>query len=352
MATEGSVYLRKVGRYCAQYTDATGKARYLYRKTKNEAKLALREALKDRDDGITPPSKITVAAMLDSWLEDIRDTVSYRTWINQELIVRRHLKPNIGATKLARLDARAIRGLYRDKLAEGLCSGTVKRIHTTLNQAMQEAVRCKYIRSNPLDDVRPPKEHRSEPDVLTPEQVLHLLEIVRGDRFEGVYVLGALCGLRIGEVLALRWSDFDLDRGTLTVRHTLWRGQTTLPKTPSSRRSISLPERALEALVRHSNGSDGCVFATRTGKPVAAHHFHKCSWRPMLAKAGMPRTLTFHKLRHGAASHLLNEHVPLPIVSRYLGHANPGITAREYAHVLDGTSHVAASAMDSLLSDE
>ncbi len=198
MPTEGSVYQRKDGRWVAQFTDATGKARYIYRKTKNEAKQALQEALKDRDDGIAPPSKMMVAAMLDEWLEDIRDTVSYRTWINQEWIVRRHLKPHIGATKLARLDAKTVRSLYRDKLAEGLCGGTVKRIHTTLNQAMREAVRLKYIRSNPLDDVRPPKEHRTESDVLTPEQVLHLLELVHGDRFECIYTLMALCGLRIG----------------------------------------------------------------------------------------------------------------------------------------------------------
>ena len=64
----------------------------------------------------------------------------------------------------------------------------------------------------------------------------------------------------------------------------------------------------------------------------------------------MPDTLTFHQLRHGAASFLLNEGVPVPVVSRYLGHANPSITMKVYAHVLDGTSHVAAAAMDNILS--
>ena len=111
MATEGSVYQRKDSRWVAQFTDATGKARYLYRKTKAEAKQALREALKDRDDGIVPASKLTVGGMLDEWLEDVRDTVSHRTWINQELIVRRHLKPTIGTTKLASLDAKSVRSL-------------------------------------------------------------------------------------------------------------------------------------------------------------------------------------------------------------------------------------------------
>ena len=67
MATEGSVYQRKDGRWCAQYRDAKVKTRYIYRKTKAEAKQALREALTDREEGILPPSKITVGIYLDGW---------------------------------------------------------------------------------------------------------------------------------------------------------------------------------------------------------------------------------------------------------------------------------------------
>ena len=100
MATEDSVYQRKDSRWVAQYTDTRGKARYLYRKTKNDAKAALRAALKDRDDNFIPASKMTVGAMLDEWLEEMRGTVTYRTWINQELIVRRHLKPTAYAAAL------------------------------------------------------------------------------------------------------------------------------------------------------------------------------------------------------------------------------------------------------------
>ena len=259
MVTEGSVYQRRDGRWCAQYTDARGKARYLCRKSKSEAKQALREALADRDDGIIPPSKMTVAAMLDEWLEGIRDTVSYRTWLNQELIVRRHLKPHIGATKLARLDAKIVRSLYREKLAEGLCGGTVKRIHTTLNQAMREAVRCKYIRQNPLDDVKPPKERAPEKVVLTPGDVRKLLAACRGSRYEGMITLGAVCALRIGETLALRYEDISFADGTLTVRRTLWRGKVHPPKTDSSRRTIKLPAIALDALRRHRDNYGGMV---------------------------------------------------------------------------------------------
>lgn len=84
---EGSVFQRKDGRWCVKYDDAKGKIRHLYRKTKAEAKQALRQALKDRDKGIVPANKMTVGVVLAQWLEDIEDTVSRRTWVNRESIV-------------------------------------------------------------------------------------------------------------------------------------------------------------------------------------------------------------------------------------------------------------------------
>jgi hypothetical protein len=174
---EGSVYQRTDSRWCAKYKDATGKWRYLYRTNKSEAKKALRQALKDRDEGIIPPSKITVGALLGECLEDMREGVSHRTWLHREGFVRLHIKPHIGTTKLAQLNPDDVRKLYKRKLAEGMASSSVKRIHIILNQAMRYAVRCKYISINPLDDVKPPTVRTRAMDVLTPEQVNRLLDM-------------------------------------------------------------------------------------------------------------------------------------------------------------------------------
>lgn len=115
MASEGSVFRRKDGRWVAQYKDATGKTKALYRKTKGEARAALRQALKDRDEGIVPASKMTVTELFDELLDEMRDTVSLRTWLNRESLVRCHIKPAIGSKKLAQLDHKAIRTFYRSK---------------------------------------------------------------------------------------------------------------------------------------------------------------------------------------------------------------------------------------------
>ncbi len=346
--SEGSVFQRKDGKWCGKYKDASGKWKYLYRKTKGEAKQSLREALRDRDAGITTTEQ-TVNDALESWLGDIRREVSHRTWVNRESLYRCHIKPHaIGTKKIKSITPDDIRNFYKDK-AENLADSTVKRLHTMLNTALTQAVRRKQIRTNPITEVKAPKIGRKGMDVLTAAQVKRLFEACRGDRLEGVYVLGGCCGLRIGEVLGLRWEDVDLDKGTIHVKRTLWRGESYQPKTPHSRRVIKLPAIALDSLRRHA-GDEGWMFPNKKGTgPVDASNFWGWGWKPMLRKAGLPESLTYHKLRHGAASLMLNQNVPIPVVSKYLGHATPHTLMRIYAHVIPGTEEVAAAGMNDAL---
>ncbi len=150
--------------------------------------------------------------------ENMRETVSRRTYINRESLVRVHLRSGLGRVRVNQLrdtDVRKLRKLLRGKLDSGLSPGTVKRLHVILKATLPTHV---------IASVKPPRVEQREMHVLSKAQVTQLLDTVRGYRFEAVYVLGALCGLRIGEVLALRWEDLS-DRGTLQVQRTLWRGQ-------------------------------------------------------------------------------------------------------------------------------
>jgi integrase len=348
--SEGSIYQRKDGNWCGKWKDATGKWRYLYRKTKAEAKAALRAALQDRDDGIVPASKMTVDALLDEWLDELAGTVSYRTWLNRESLVRSHIKPTIGAKKLTKLNHKDLEGIYRAKIAEGLAPSTVKRIHILLNQVLKVAVRRKYISTNPVEEATPPRERRVERKIFSPEQVKRLLDAARGTRFECAYVLGAACGLRIGETLGLRFEDISFEEGKIKVSRTLWRGNTYPPKTHSSLRTLKLPNRALDALTRAKMDTEDheWLFATRSGKPVCAVDFHHV-WKKQLRLLKLPEHITYQQLRHGAASTLLNQGVPLPVVSRYIGHADPSITARVYSHIIYGMEDSAAEGINRAL---
>jgi integrase len=254
---EGSVFCRKDGLFCAKYKNASGKWKYIYRKTKAEAKKALRDALQDRDDGIIPANKTTVGMLLDQWVEDMRQDVSERTYLNREGLIRNHIRPALGSKRLGLLTSDDIKKFYRDKRASGLAPSMVKMMHNVLNQAFKGAVKSKAIRSSPASEIKPPKYRDQELEVLRPEEVKRLLDTVRGDRFESAIVLGAVGALRVGEILSLRYKYVSLEDGTLKVRRTLWRGKTYRPKAERSRRTLTLPQRAQDTLRRlaETNGS-------------------------------------------------------------------------------------------------
>ncbi len=335
--SEGSVFKRKSdGKWCAKYQGADGSWKYLYRKTKTEARQALRAALSERDAGKAPTKdKGTVEEAVERYFENL--DVSERTLQDRKYLVKGHLLPALAKRKVSSITPDTIRTLYKES---PLAPSSLKLIHTILRNALPK--RC-------MEDVKPPRSRSKEMEILSKEELLRLLDTVRGDPYEGVFVLMALCALRIGEALALRWEDIDFEKGTVRVRRTLWQGRVSEPKTPSSRRTIKLPRRALEVLRDEGGAKNGYIFATSTGNPINYSGFYTRRWKPALRRAGIPMSLTPHKLRHGCASLLLNEGVPIPVVSKYLGHANPSVTMRVYAHAIDGTSHLAASAMDDAL---
>jgi integrase len=156
--------------------------------------------------------------------------------------------------------------------------------------------------------------------------------------------------LRVNETLALQWEFINLDKGTITIRHTLWRGENWNPKTQSSMGVLKIPAVALEALQRARLDCEGTswLFPTRSGRPVCSEDFHK-RWKKMVREAGLPESITYHALRHGAASYLLNQRVPLPVVSKYLRHSNPSITARLYSHIVYGSEGLASDGIDAAL---
>ncbi len=356
MSSEGTVFQRADGRWCAKWKDADGKWRYLYRKTKAEAKQALREALRDRDDNIVPADRLTLSDALDAWLDSMKDSVSRRTYVNRESLVRTHIKPHrIGSKKLVKLTATDLRGFYREKLLT-LSPATVGRLHDVIKKACNTQVKAKRLRSNPASEVKPPKNPQRELDVLRPEQVTRLMDTVRGSRYECIIVLGACCALRIGEALSLRYEDLDLRAGTLSIRRTLWKGNVYPPKTPQSRRTLALPQIALEALRRHSerhgNPTTGYLFQTTNGTPLAAENFWRWGWKRALRDAGLDEGLHYHDLRHGAISLLLQQGIPVPVVSQFAGHVSPDVTMRVYAHVLSGTSGMVAAGMDAILKNQ
>jgi integrase len=119
-----------------------------------------------------------------------------------------------------------------------------------------------------MEGVKPLRVESKEKVIPTKKQLLHLLDTIEGDKYQCVFLLMGLCACRVGEALAAKFEDIDFDKGTIRIRRTLWNGTVSQPKTPSSRRTLTLPVRVLESLRKLRNRSDGPAavypLATRT----------------------------------------------------------------------------------------
>lgn len=362
---EGSIYRRKDGRWVASVSVEGGRRKYLYGKTRHEVARKLTVALKARLDGLPiVGERQTVEQFLDSWLESVRPSLRPRTWTRYEELLRLHAVPEIGHLPLARLTPQHVQRLYAGRLERGLSPTTVRHLHTTLHTALGQAAKWGVVARNVIGLVAPPRSTHREMSVLSPEQARALLAAASGDGLEALFVLALSNGMRQGELLGLRWKDVGLEMGRLQVTTSLqWTRDGPLfgePKTPRSRRQITLTQAAADALRRHrveqaqerlrldaAWEDNDLVFADEIGRPVSPwiliRHF-----QALLAKADLPK-IRFHDLRHTAATLLLGQGVHPKIVSEMLGHSNIGTTLDLYSHVTPVMQRQAADVMDAVL---
>jgi integrase len=206
--------------------------------------------------------------------------------------------------------------------------------------------------------VSAPRGTHHEVRVFTPEEARRLLDAARGDRLEALYSVALALGLRQGEALGLKWSDIDLDTGTLRVRRASQRiphqgTQLVDTKTQRSRRTLVVPpiviaalraHRAWQAMERLAAGErwvdHDLVFPSARGTladgPNITHRFHR-----LLQRASLP-PMRFHDLRHACASLLLVQGVHPRVVMETLGHSQISLTMNTYSHVLPALQREAA----------
>src|ERR671911_710401 len=368
---EGTISRRKDGRWEAKYTAHTAdgpKRRALYGKTRKEAADKLAKALADRLSGYTfDTENMSVGEYLDRWLNDSgRGSVRLSTYERHEQIVRLHLKPALGRVKLTKLTPAHVQGLYRDKLDSGLTPATVQKIHAVLHKALAQALKWNMIPRNAAHSVKAPRPAPEEMHPLSPDEARRLIEAVRGDKLEALYVLAAQTGMRQGELLALKWEDVDLNRGVVHVRRTLVRSRGRIalgePKTKNSRRPVDLTSVAVEALKTHLEQQledierlgdlyrdDGLVFTSGVGTLINPSNLRRRSFAPLLQRAGLPQ-IRFHDLRHTCATLLLSRNTNPRLVQALLGHATVAITLDTYSHIIPGMGNLTARTMESIFS--
>lgn len=376
---EGTVYQRKDGRWvaCLRVHEPSGKVRkiYRYRRTRTEARTALRELLRKQEDGhdLTQGNP-TLAAFLERWLTDsAQPSVRPKTHQGYRSIVEHRIVPRIGGVKLSQLTPAVVQNFYvnlatepLDGRASGLSSHSCVNTHRVLRKALEQAVRWGMIHRNPCSLVDAPRAQREEMQTLTAEQVGQLLATTQDERLHGLYAVAVSTGLRLGECLGLKWSDIDFEGRRLFIRRSLQRvsGQgliLTEPKTKKSRRTVKLSQQATHALRGHrlrqieerlAAGSEwnenDLVFATEIGTPLDPGAVSR-SFKRSLQRHGLP-IIRFHDLRHTAASLLLQAGTHVKLVSEMLGHSSVVITLDTYSHVLPIMHDEVADTMDRIFS--
>jgi integrase len=221
---------------------------------------------------------------------------------------------------------------------------TVRHHHAVLRNALAYAVRAGYVDRNVATLVSPPSPPANERTTLGPRELARIGG--SGDRLVGLWLLAGVHGLRESEALGLLWDDVDLGAGMVTVRHQLARaeGRWVLvePKTGRSRRVVHLTPAVVDALrVHRERMLDEAsrapswpfyrhVFLTPSGRP---YHSAKLldTWYALLERLELPR-VTFHALRHSAATNALAQGIPLEDVKQMLGHSSIRLTSDTYSH--------------------
>lgn len=369
--SEGTIRRRKDGRWEGRYTVHTERGprqKSIYGKTRKEVSEKLTEVMAGRDKGLTFDAKgLELGEFLERWLEDVvRLSASHRTYAAHRQQVRSHISPTMGRLRIKDIRKVHVDRLYREKLGSGLAPSTVRRIHAVLHAALEEAVKGDLIPRNPAAHANKPKVRQEDIEPLDAADAQSFLNAARGDRYEALYVLCLMAGLRQGEGLGLKWSDIDLDSETLRVNRQLQRVrgggglQFSEPKN-ASRRTVGLPQRSVRALQEHRKRQSeeklqagplyedqDLVFATRLGTPLDAQNIVNRHFKPLLKRTGLP-TVRFHDLRHSCLSLLAQRGEPIRDLQALAGHHSAAFTLQRYTHHYDASARRTAKTIGDIL---
>lgn len=316
------------------------------------------------------PAKTTLQEYFIQWLKHEKANVSPKTLQRYEELLLKNVAPIIGSTTLNKLSAAAIDAAWGKLLENGRRDGkgglsprTVHHCRRVMLTAMDQAVKWDLLKRNPVALTRPPKVERKQMEAYSAPQTAVLLDELRASRVFIPVLLAALCGMRRGEIIALRWKDIDLAGAVIAVTRSAEQVGTEVryKETKSGKaRTVALSSTVLEELRRHRlsqaeeqlklgirPSEESFVVAQIDGaplKPVSLTH----EWTRLLAKTDLPR-IRFHDLRHSHATQLLAAGVHPKIASERLGHSTIGITLDLYSHVMPGMQANAAEQVDAAI---
>lgn len=359
----------KTVRWCAMFRDATGKQhKRTFRLRKDADEFLTRTGGEVLDGTWRRVRPLAMAAVFDLWLVYLETRINlgeikpsssagYKCGIRQ-------LSARFGGIRSDQLSP-AVVERWRSEAAKRIAGGEMapktftngfNLLSSVLKWARKPAQ--SFLRHDPLDGVdrvKPTREDRqkSARAFLQPEEIGALLAAAETTEESAVVHLALFCGLRRGEVFALKWIDIEAREGEsggrVHVRRGLSAGRVTGPKTENALRVVDAAPDVLEALERHREavGGEGedFLFRSKAGTPHDLDNWTRRVWRPLRERAGIRATIGLHSLRHTFGSLLIDQGEHVRYVADQLGHSSPAFTLSVYAHSFDAAS---TRAMDRL----
>lgn len=351
---------------------------------------------------VLKPEEYTVRTFASYWMaNEIKPNCSPVTYANYEYLLRSRINPVLGDVLLTQLtpvmltnwlayvreSPRKSTRLPDDKLknkrapskplvddawyTKPLSLKTLQNYFGCVDTMLEAAVRLEIIRVNPMNNVRRPTGRKKRPNCITEEEAVQLLRCLKDEPnmcFRCALLLALCCGLRLGEVCALKLSDVDWNKCTIDISRALKYTPLTgafidAPKTEAGLRVITLPagmmtilyhtreyQEDCKALAPNVWVDEGWIVHTWCGGQV--HHDTPSKWFRRFADKNGFEGVRFHDLRHTHASILLANNIDVVSVASRMGHSDPAVTLRQYAHALARRDRDAAQVLDDLFGAE
>lgn len=340
-------------RYIAGYRE-DGKARYcyLYAKTYAEVRdkkyMMMNQYSMGQETGSR--KKVTVGQLLDDWIFYIRTDVKESTYARYSFLVRKHISPELGSIFLKNLTTEILDKFTRKKLGEGkldhkggLAPKTVAGLLSVIKLALEFGRERNYGCPSNIT-IHNPRQSMPEIQVLTPEEQKHLECRILGkyDLTHMGIMLSLYTGLRIGEICALRWEDFDFENNIIKVRRTIIRIQDVSPeaekktkiiigqpKTECSNRTIPLPSFLQRFVKKYQRGEKDYILTAKQSYMEPRQYYVK--YKKVMESCDL-QGYNYHALRHTFATRCIENGFDVKSLSEILGHADVTITLRRYVH--------------------
>lgn len=301
------------------------------------------------------PTQLKFGVVAEEWYASKEKRLRRWTLVNYRAALDNVLLPRFGNFKVGQISTAHVASLIRDLEAKDLSRSTIDNALKPLQGTLRFAMSRGLVGVNPLAnltvDERPPHAPRAVFE-WSPESISKLLAASRElaakpttrYNFEPLLALAVRTGLRLGEILGLQWADLELggDAPSLHVRRQLTRlGDLAEPKTTKALRRVPLSASLARFMAEHKMASpfsqdEDLVFAGPTGGPLSHRNVQRQGFKKA-AEAAELEGVSFHSLRHAAASQLIAAGISPIVLADLLGHSSSAITLGVYAHLFDRT---------------